>query len=263
MNIKTIILLIAFLISEAAIAQGLEFSNLTQNDVDDIINDMSSANSHTSVSGASSLGALFGFEIGIVGGMAQTPNIDQLVKDAGVDDGASELPYGGLLARVGLTSLFVFEMVYFPEMDFDGTSYQSTSFAAQYNFLSLPMLSFALKGYMTNTSAKYTQQVSGADVDVAIDNQITGVQLLVSAPLLVVEPYIGIGQVFANGTIDVTGSQTIFDTTLSSKDSLDSSPSSFQYFAGAEVNLLLFSIGAEVSHSFDSTRYGVKASFGF
>lgn len=262
-SLKIFIIGASLFFSNVAIAQDFQFNNLTQSDVDNIMNDLSGANVHTSVAGASSMAATIGVEVGVVGGMADSPNIDKLVKDSGESDGAKSLPHGGVLARVGLTSLFNFEALFLPKTDFDGSNFQKSSFAAQYNFLSLPLFAFALKGHLSDTEINYSQMVNGADVDVALKNRVMGIQLLASATLGVIEPYAGIGHVTSTGEMNVTGSQTIFDTSHTSSSSMESELSSTHLVGGVEFDFLFFNFGVEASQSFGNSRYAVKASFEF
>lgn len=262
-NHKAKIIGAGLLFSCSALGQGFQFDNLDQSDVDDIMNDLSGSMVHTSVAGAGPLAATIGVEFGVVAGMAKTPNLNRLVQDSGSDEEVSELPHGGLLARVGVTSNFNFELLYFPKLDLDDTSFQSTSFAAQYNFLSVGLFHFALKGHMTNTAISYSQVADGSNVDVAIENKITGAQLLASANLGLLEPYIGVGYLSSDGVMDVSGDATIFDQNYSSKSSMDSELNSTHFLGGVELDIGFFNLGVESSHSYGNSRYSLKASFEF
>src|SRR6185437_8257330 len=84
------------------------FENLTTDDYKNVVRDISSAWSYTSVSGASSLGRLFGFEVGLVAGGGDSPKIHDLSKQADSNLDISELPsagvYGALSIPFGLTA---------------------------------------------------------------------------------------------------------------------------------------------------------------
>ena len=62
----------------ASFAQDVGFQNIDKDDFKNVVGDFSVNSLHTTVSGT--LGDVFGFEIGLVGGLTNTPEIDKLAK---------------------------------------------------------------------------------------------------------------------------------------------------------------------------------------
>ena len=83
---------------------------------------------------------------------------------------------------------------------------------------------------------------------------------------VVVEPYAGLGFISATGDVSLTNALAVadfFDPSLTSGTSASASKSGMQYFVGAQLNLLLFRLAAEVGQVLDSTKYTAKLSFKF
>src|ERR1700722_18384626 len=79
-------------------AQNLPLQNLDAGAMNEVVGDMSANFLHTSVSGASTLGHIWGFEVGLVGGQTQTPHLNDVVNSApNTDANAGHLPNGEIL----------------------------------------------------------------------------------------------------------------------------------------------------------------------
>lgn len=248
-------------------ANAASFTSLTQDDYDKITKEFSSNFVHNSVSGASSLGSVFGIETSLVAGQTGSPNIDAIVKRSGSSSGLSSLYSGGLLLAVSVPLGFTGEVVYFPKSTVSDASFQTTSLALKWtaseSLLVLP-INLAFRGLYTNSEFSFNQTLSGANATVTNKNTVSGLQILVSPKLPFVEPYVGIGMLSASNSLSVAGTTgTIFDTTLTTSQSSDNKASSTQLIAGVNAKLLLFSLGAEYSKAFDASRLGVKFGFAF
>src|SRR5690606_36187238 len=84
-------------ISMPVSAGDFTFQNLDEGAFKDVIGDFSANFNHTSVSGASPLGDIYGFELGLVGGITKTPEINEQVKKGDPNAKADQIPHGQLL----------------------------------------------------------------------------------------------------------------------------------------------------------------------
>jgi hypothetical protein len=262
------IFIITCLLSTTGFSQSVSFTNLTQSDFDKVSKEFSGNFMHHSVMGASSLGTIFGFELGLIGGMQKTPEIDALVKRADPSKGVSNLIHAGLLGVVGIPFGLSAELVMVPKLSGGGGEFQYTSMGLKWTMtdelLAVIPFNIALRGTMTNSTFSFKQTISGGiESTVENKNSITGLQLLVSPRLPIFEPYAGIGMMNAKNTLSVSGTGTVFDSSFTTAQSADSSPSSTQYLVGANVRLLVMVLGLEVSSAFGATQTTGKFSFAF
>lgn len=249
-------------------AQTMNFSNLTQTDFEKISKEFSGNFMHHSVMGASSLGTVLGFELGLIAGLQKTPEIDAIVKRTSPDSGVSSLPHAGILGAVGVPFGLSGEIVMIPKISGGGGEYQYTSMGLKWtmnqSLLAVLPFNVALRGIYSNSKFNFTQAVSGVDAKVENSNSVTGLQLLVSPSLPIFEPYAGIGMLNAKNTLSVTGSAgTVFDSTYTSAQSAESTVGSTQYLVGANVRLLVMVLGLEISNAFGATTTTGKFSFAF
>src|ERR1043165_9941021 len=73
-------LLCLILVSAQVHAQKIPLTNVSDDDLKKVVGDMSANFLHTSVSGAGTLGHLWGFELGVVAGQTSTPHLNEVVK---------------------------------------------------------------------------------------------------------------------------------------------------------------------------------------
>lgn len=261
---KKILSLLAVIYSCVSMAD-VTFTNITSDDFSSITKEFSANTLHNSMIGASKMGTVFGFQVGLAGAQTATPKTNDIVKR----NAGSELPNlysGGIVAAVGIPFGIAFEGVFFPGVKVSGASLSATSLALKYNINSaIPVLpvNLALRGIYSNSDLKFDQTVSSVQTSIANKNSVTGVQLLLSPMLVIVEPYIGVGLLTGTNELSVTGSTTVFDSTFSSAQSEKKSESTTQMLAGVEFNLALVKFGVEYSQAFDTSRTGLKLAFGF
>ncbi|NQZ01757.1 MAG: hypothetical protein HRT45_13935 [Bdellovibrionales bacterium] len=259
------------LFSGTALAQDLEFDSVTEGDLEKVVRDFSSIFHHTSVSGANTLGSVFGFEVGLIGGLGKVNSLDDVVQDADPDaDVPGLLPHGGLLGILSVPFGWTFELSLIPEFGDDGFAFSNTTAAVKWSLtesvLSALPLSIALKGHYSQTKINFEQEdpsTPGVTVDGTYESTVTGLQAVVSKDLLVVSPYAALGFLQASGDLGVNGSGSIFDTDFTSSDSASVNTTSTQLIVGAEVKLLLMKLAAEYSRQFDTERFTAKFSLYF
>lgn len=262
---KILIVVLLSLWNLQAQSQDLFFDNITEQDMTDIANDFTGVFAPTSVSGANTLGSIFGFELGLVGSGTKAEKIERIVKREDPTADIPFLPSGGLLGRLTVPFGLTVEALLIPEVGDDDFKFQNTSLALMWTptetLLSFLPLSLATKVHFTQTSLKFKQTDPGipggtVQVDSEFKNTITGIQFLVSKNLLLVEPYAGVGFIQGDGELSVKGSAPAFNFTAS--DSASKKVDGAQFFAGAELKLLIFKIGAEYSKHLDVNRYSLK-----
>lgn len=251
-------------VSPAAFADPA-FSGITETDLENISNEMSANFTHNSMMGASKMGSIFGFQVGLIGAMTDSSKIDDIAKR----NTGAELPKlynGGLMAAVGLPFGIALEATMFPETTLSGSKVSSTSFALKYNINEvIPVLpvNLALRGVYSSSKLSFEQTVATVTSNVTNENSVTGIQLLFSPMIPVIEPYIGVGYLSGTNKLSNTGAASIFDSGFTTSQSESKTVSTTQLLAGAEVNLLLIKLGAEYSQAFGTSRYGIKLAFGF
>lgn len=265
---KIIAALSTFVFSFSAYSADIVFDQLDGNDMKNIVGDFSGNFSHTSVAGATPLGDILGFEVGLIGGVTDTPKIKKLVNEQDPSVDASQMPHAALLGRVSVPFGITGEIGLVPKVGSDSFKFQNISIAAMWTptsfLLELP-LSLAAKLHYTKTTVNFKQPVGtpAVNTDIQYENGITGFDVIASKDFIVVEPYLGLGYLSGSGKLSVSGNTTIFDTTFSTSQSATASKGSFHLFGGAELKLLFFKIGLEFGTAFGTTRYTAKLSGAF
>ena len=238
---------------------GPDFSNLDESDMKTLAKGFGANFAHNSMMGASKLGEVFGFQLGLTAAQTDVPKIDDLAAENGTK--LKSLFNAGLMGAVGIPFGISFEAVMIPEMKSDGAELSNTSLAVKWNINDvIPILpvNLALRGFSSNAKFGFTQDGTN---DVENETSITGAQLLLSPMIPLVEIYVGVGMLNAKNKLSAT--TTIFDGAYSASTSSDESVSGTQFLAGVEANLVLMKLGAEYSQAFGNSRIGLKLSFGF
>lgn len=263
---RVMLSLTIFMTASLALADGPAFTNLSSADFDNVSKEFSANFVHSSVLGAASMGSIFGFELALVAGTTATPEIDKIVQRSSPGDSLDKLYHGGFLVALSVPFGITGELVTIPKTSSQDASFQLMSLGVKLTLneqlLAVIPFNLALRGIYTNSSFDFKQSSGGVDGTVENKNTVTGLQILASPKLPLVEPYAGIGFLKAKNSLSVTGTGTVFDTTVTSGQSADSEPSTTQLILGVNVKLLV-SLGLEYSKAFDTSRYTAKLGFGF
>ena len=254
-----------------AMATSPSFTNLSQSDVDNIEREMSANTNLHDVLPPSSLGSIFGFELGVVGGVTKTPNINGLVQEANSSASLSEVPHAALVGALTIPFGITAEATYLPSMSMSDVTYQEYALALKWTMTdgtALP-LNIAIRGIYAHSSFSFNQTVTDptlGPVNVSVTNTdaVAGGQLLLSPkyiPLL--EPYVGIGYLTGNGSLNVAGNTTSTLFNFTQSQSASSAVTTSQILIGLDVHLLLIGIGAEYSHAFGTDSFSGKLSLKF
>ena len=259
---------IAFLVSifTTAVHADLVLTQITEGDFREISRELSSNFTHTSVSGASSLGALYGFQLGLVYGMTKTPNLNNYAHRSANASDINQIPHGGALGVVTIPMGISFEALYLPSTGPKDLKGKNTSLAVKWTLtdmiLDLPV-ALAIKGFYTMASLKSEQTANGGNQQITLNDKMMGFELLVSQTFGIVEPYAGLIQSRADVDMNVSGTGSVFATTYTAGQSASTKTSSTGYVLGAELKLLFFHAGAEFTRVFGANRYTAKLAFTF
>jgi hypothetical protein len=260
---QTLLVLLACVLTQTTFADPT-FTNISEDDFNKIAQDMSANFTHSSVLGASKMGTVIGVQVGLIGAQTGSSRTNEVVKR----NAGAELPNlynGGIMAAVGVPFGLAVEAVLFPKMTASGASLNSTSLAIKYNMNELiPVLpiNLAFRGIYSTSAFSFSQNQSGVATNVENNNSVTGLQVLISPMIPIVEPYLGFGLLNSSNELSATGS-AIFDPSYTSSQSQKKTNSSTQTLAGVDVNLLLIKMGVEFSSAFGTDRYAFKFAFGF
>jgi len=271
--IKTIFLIAFVFFATTAKAQDIRFDQITQSDLDLIAKELSANFAHTTVSGASSLGKIFGFQVGLMGAYTKTPEIDRFVKRVDstqtVDRVYNAALIGQLTVPFGLTG----EASFFPSVGSDKFKFSNLGLGVKWTItqelVELPV-DIALKLNYTFTNLSFKQTINNSStgnvpVESTIDykNSIFAYGAFVSKSFEIVEPYIGFCFLSSRADLGVSGTGTIFDSSFTTAQSASSSPSGTLFTLGAEVSLAFFRLGAEYGSLFGTSRYVGKLAASF
>ncbi len=244
-------------------ASSPNFSNLSSSDVTSVMNDFSALSSYTSVSGASGRGSIFGFEVGVVGGLTSTPNVNSVAQKTDPNASVPMMPSAGLLGAISIPMGLSFEVVLLPKYTANGVNLQKYGGAVQYKIIDFP-ISLSVKGSYTKTSLDFTEVISGGNATINFDDTVMAVDLMAGKDLIFFEPYVGLGYASANGNLGVTGTaSSIFAPSYTSAQSTNVTPSSARILVGVNFKLLIINLGAEYLRTFGTNAFNFKLSAGF
>lgn len=256
-------ILTAQMLAFSAHGDGFSFQNLSDEDFKKVVQDMSANFVHTSVSGASPLGDIFGFELGLVGGQTSTPELDKYAKEVDPSVSADKVPHGEIIGILTVPLAITAEIGLIPKIGQDDFKFSSYHLAAKWTpselFFELPV-AIAAKVQYSQVNVEIKDTINTIPTTFEYDSSILGISAIVSKNLAVFEPYLGFGYMKADGKMDVTGSPTVF---TGARRSASSEPSSSMFMVGTEVKLLIVKLGVEYMNVFDTSRFTGKVSFYF
>lgn len=254
-------------------ASDFNFNNVNEADLKKIIGDFSGNFVHTSVSGASSLGSLFGFELGLAGGISTTPGLNSLIKKSDPLAEDARLIHGGIVAQISVPFGLTFEGSAIPSLGNETMKITTTNFGLRWTMtdtiFNLPF-SLALKAHTSRTSLRFATVINNSSTaNLPVDSKLelasssNGLALVLSKELLIFEPYLGIGVLKSSGEFRILGSGNIFDSSLTTEQSASASTSGIHFFGGAEVKLFFLKAGLEYSKTIDVSRVTGKLALSF
>ncbi len=254
---KTISALLIFAAANTAQAQ-FSFNNLTQEDLNGANREFSHNFLFTSVSGASSLGRLWGFEVGVTGGTSDADKISEIIKRTSPNSDFKNLYNVGLLGRVSIPFGLTVEAGILPKIKIQDAELSQVAAAVRYNIIELPV-AVGLRAHYSKTDFSFAQTGGAFIGNIEYDSDVYGVQALVSQNFVMIEPYVGVGWAQGKGDLNASGSGSVgaFGNSGSAKES------SVQFMGGVNLHLGFLSLGAEYSRAFETNRISGKLALGF
>ena len=242
---------------------GISLPQLSQDNLDSIERDMSADTNLHDALPPSSMGSIFGFEVGVVAGIAKSPGLAEQVKKVSSTD-AGAIPHAGVVAAITVPFGITIEALYLPKMTMGDFTYQQYAGAVKWTFTDGWMIpvNIAARGFMAKSTLNFDQTVSGTPTTMSNDTSVQGLQLLASPKLIpIIEPYVGVGQLTATGTLSSSAPVSIFSFT--NANSASSSFGTTQLLAGLDIHALFFGLGLEWSRAFNTDSYTAKLSVKF
>jgi len=274
--IKNILTLIAALtFATAAHAQdGSIFTDedFGQAEFDLASKDLSAAFVHTTNSGGSALGSIWGVEAGLVFGALESDNLQAAAESASgqEQDDLKYLPYAGLIAGVALPFGIGAELSLVPEVEIGSGEGSFGSYSGSLRWSVTDMIPFvgsfsplkitALAAY-GSTDFNYETSLSAGSTETA-DFNITNTEFGLTAGfnLFILEPYIGLSSVSSKTKLDAsTDSPFVLDPSLRNRN-FSKSLSGARTRLGVLIKLPLLRFGLEMSNYQGLNRYTGKIS---
>lgn len=254
-------LLVFALIPFSLYASGPTLQNLNAGQIQSVLKDFATATFPAHATAAGSYGTIFGFEVGLIGGIADSPGIASLSTSEKVDS----LPKAAFLAAATAPFGLGAELAILPVKvgDFE---YDYYSLGLRWTFTDLiKVVPFDIKFRIqyTDSSISYKQTISGVDTVATYDGKTTAYSLTFGKRILIVEPYAGFGVINGKHSLKATGSATFFDSTVTDSQREKQKLDDTYYFVGADVHLLIFTVGAEMTKVYDNTIVMGKLALGF
>ena len=268
-------LMILLLNSNTAWAQcseGQAFTCFDQEDADKVFKDLTSAFAPTTVSGAGTLGKIFGVELGLVVSASKAPNTQEVIDSYGSDFEIPGIPMAGISAMVTLPYGIGVEGTFIPKIDIaDQGSFESLNIGARWTITELfPMglLKIAIKSSLMTSNASFTQTevttspISGTVTETAnFDVEIFEVGAVLGLNFKIIEPYVGASDLKSNGSIVATGTST--GTLIIPDVNEESEAFGLRVYGGVLIKLPFMRIGAEVGRFEEVERASIKFAFKF
>lgn len=250
-----------------AAAQTITLQNIDRDDYNKLVSDFSANSQHSSVSGASSLGEIFGFEVGVVGGSTATPEINRLAKEQDASANIGRLYHAAIFGAVSVPFGITIDAGLVPKVGSADFKYNTYALGAKWTFSQLLgdlPVSLAAKAQVAKANVEFKSAPGGVDTHFEFNNTVTTVLLLVSKDLGLLEPYFAFGSATATGRMTVNGSGSVFsDSDYAASQTASAKRNSIQYMVGTEVKLGVFKLGVEYNRLFSTNRFTGKFTFYF
>lgn len=245
-------------------ASDFEFPELTAQDLEAISKEYMGNFTHTSVSPARPLGAIWGVEAGIIAGFGDASDTNKVIRRADPGSDVDKFPHAALLGRVTLPYGVTVEGSLLPKLKPKNSEMSALGLGVQWNFFSLPLFHFALKGHFSTSSFEFAQEIGNdGDGKVEISARNYGLMPMASAYLGIFEPYIGLGLVRGSSDVKYQASagNELFEFTDANE--VNNRETSSHLIIGGQLNFLLLKMGVEYANLYGTDRYSAKLSLAF
>ena len=265
---KKFLVLGALLLSTSAFAQFELPDSLTDQQIEDVSAEFAVNLSHTVVAAPETSG-LWGVEVGLVGGRSKSPELADLVDEAGEDGSDFEQIYhGGLMARAHFPLELFIELSLLPNREISDITIENKTLGLGWNagaYFNLP-LDLAIGANFSTSEISFKQVINNdstgnnpVDSKINFDAKTRVFYLGVSRDFIFIIPYLKVGAATFESDVKVDAG-SIF----ASESKEESADGSGAYFAlGANFQVLFFKFGIEASKTIDVGRLSGKFSLDF
>jgi hypothetical protein len=270
---RTLMIIMILFISNLAFAQVPELDDISKSDLKKVSTEFAANFAHTTVSAPHTKG-IFGFEVGVIGGLSKTPKLQNLVDDSGgTGSDFKNMPHAGLIGRVHIPFQLFLELSVLPEFSVSDVTVSNKTIGVGWNlgrFVGWPFdLSFAVEGSRSNIS--YEQVINNAstsnanvDADISFESTTKTYWVGASKRFLFITPYVKAGGASMESDVDIDASVgTIFNSSFSSSQKASSKNSGGYFAMGANLHLFFMNLGFEASRIMNVGRATAKLSFEF
>ena len=240
---------------------NLGFSSLSNAQFEEISKDLAANFSHRSVSGAASLGAVFGMEVNIFAASTSSSRLNDLSKSSG-GGALPNLFNGGLMAGVSVPFGITFEGLLLPSLKQDGVKFSGNSLGIRWRMNDvIPVLpvNLALRLNQSQTQFGFSQNLSTVNGTVDSDIKVQEVGLYLSPKMPIIEPYAGLSYVSVKTSMDFVGTGSFFSVGNSNSASFGGTKT----VLGLSVLIPFFSFGVEYVSLLGTSGYGLKLGMSF
>ncbi len=241
-------------------------SNLTQADADSVAKNFGNAIIFRSVEPPSSNGKIWGLGIGVGVDSTGASDINRILIAHGASGNVGSLPAGDIILTLQAPLGISGELGFLPRVSVGGFSARRSAFNLKWTFTDILLrdntpFDAALRLGFGQNVFQYGQTTSGYSDTVKFDSKSFRMELAMSRKFLVFEPYLGLGLLHTSSTLSNTASVTLFNFT--SSNSYDYAKSSFLFNLGAEIRLLILTLGVQAEWAFSETTGSVKLGLKF
>ena len=253
----------------AAHAENPKLENLSKDQVEKVGNEFAMNFAHTSVNAPETDG-IWGVEVGLLAGRTSTPELKKVVDQANGDgDDFKNLYHAGLMARAHFPLDIFLEATVLPEREISDVTVAARSLGLGWNagaFFGLP-LDLAVGVSASTSNVEFNQQTTQGgiptDTKIGVDSKTRNIWIGASKTFLFVTPYIKVGQIRSESTVDTSVAGNVFGQDISGQDSVDVATSGSYLAIGANLEFTIFKLGFEASKLAGVSRATAKFSLDF
>lgn len=248
----------------------------SQQDFKNVSKDLASAFSHTTNSGAASLGKVFGLELGLVAGGVESKYLKDKAEEISGEpqDQFKYLPYAGVVFGFSSAYGLGIEASIIPEIELGGGDGEFSNYSGALKWTltdliplagSFSPIKIALHTSYGETNLYYTYNGSGVSTETA-DFNISNFEygLTLGLDVYFLEPYLSVGYVKTTSMLDAaTDYVPPIPGLIIADQHFDAKLEGARLKAGLLLKLPFFRFGLEMSNLQSANRYTAKLSVKF
>ena len=246
-------------------AQTIPLQMLNSDQFDAIAHELSAASAFSSVSGAGTLGRIFGFEVGVMAGVTNTPALQRIARDADPKANVKQVPTAAVTGMISVPLGLTIEAGLLPRVGGQDFKIESLGLAVKWTptqvFFDLP-LDLGVRVQTARTSLQFNARVQDVITRADFDGRVTGFELIASKNMGILTPFAAVGGLAATADLNASGA-AVFDPAFAANQSARTKPRGALYRAGLEIHLLVLSLSVEYQRALDADRFDAKLAAGF